>query len=276
MNRFLIILLAFLFAMPVVQGQDEDAEKLFDDAQFFYATEEYKEAAYLFQKLVNLEPDNANYNFLAGMSFLNVEGEETRAIPYLEKAVQNTTLKYKERDPDEKKAPYHAWFYLGNAYRINNQLDEALEAYTKFMDLRDFEKKYNIRIVENEIKAAERAKIIKDSPLNLILDKLPKAIDDGSTTLRPVVNIDETAMVYLKVLKFYDAIMYTYKVDGQWVEPINITPQVGSDGDMIPASLSADGKELLLIRRTRSDNGDVYYSRLNGNLWSQPKKWEKR
>ncbi|HYW94384.1 MAG TPA: tetratricopeptide repeat protein [Bacteroidales bacterium] len=275
MNKFLVLCLILLITVPRVNAQKEEVGKTFDDARFFYSTEEYKEAAYLFRKLVKTDPENANYNFMAGMSLLKVKGEETRAIPYLEKAVRNTTLKYKENDPGEKQAPYHAWFYLGNAYRINNQLDEALEAYSKFMDIKDFDKKYNLGIVQNEIKAAERAKIIKDAPLNLIREKMPAAIDDGGSTFRPVVNINETTMVYMKSLKFYDAIMYSYKLDGQWVEPINITPQVGSDGDMTPAGLSADGTQLLLVRSTKSDDGDIYLSKLDGHKWSKAEKMGK-
>ncbi len=269
MNRFLLLFIIILPFITDVKAQQEDVEKLFDDAEFFYATGDFKEASYLFRKLAGNEPENANFNYLAGISLLNIPGEETRAIPYLEQAVQNTTMKYKERDPDEKQAPYHAWFYLGNAYRINNQLDEALEAYSHFMELRDFERKYNIRIVQNEIKAVERAKIIKDAPVNLIRMKLPPAINDGSTTYRPVVDIDETSMVYIKSMKFYDAIMYTWKVDGQWVEPVNITPQVGSDGDMTPSALSSDGTKLLLIKTTRSGDGDVYISSVKDHKWSK-------
>lgn len=269
MNRFLLLFLLLLPLITEVKAQQEDVEKLFDDAEFFYATDDYKEAAYLFRKLIGQDPENANYNYLAGISLLNIPGEETKAIPFLEKAVQQTTLRYNERDADEKKAPYHAWFYLGNAYRINNQLDEALEAYSHFMDLRDFERKYNIRIVQNEIKAVERAKIIKDAPVNIIKMKLPFAVNNGSTTYRPVVDLNESSMVYLKELKFYDAIMYTWKVDGQWVKPVNITPQIGSDGDMTPSALSADGSELLLVKTSRSGDGDIYRSTMIDHKWSR-------
>ncbi len=275
MNKFLLFLLILPLAAPWATAQKEDTDKLFDDGEFFYSTGEYKEAAFLFAKLVNMDPENANYNYLAGASFLKVKGEERKAIPYLEKAVENTTLKYKDRNPNIHRAPWHAWFFLGNAYRINNQLDEALDAYTRFMDLRDFEKKYNLRIVQNELKAVERAKIIQDSPLNLIREKISLAVDDGTTTFRPVVSINENSMVFMKSLKFYDAIMYTWKIDGQWVEPVNITPQVGSDGDMVPSALSADGTELLLVKTSESGDGDIYLSRLNGQTWSKAGKMNK-
>jgi tetratricopeptide (TPR) repeat protein len=122
------------------KDQEEDTYKLFDDAEYFFAGGDYQEAIFLFLKLTRLQPDNANFNFRAGMTYLNIPGQETKAIPYLEKAVMNTSLKYRAKDLDEKKAPHHAWFYLGNAYRINNDLDKALDSYSRFKSIKDFEK----------------------------------------------------------------------------------------------------------------------------------------
>jgi tetratricopeptide (TPR) repeat protein len=269
MNKIILYLVITLFVTAqVVPAQQEDYKKLFEDAEFFFATEEYKEALYLFQQLLSHQPDNHNLNFRAGMCFLNIEGEETMAIPFLEKASGNTSLKYKARDYRETKAPHHTWFYLGNAYRINNEPDKALASYQTFKDLNNFEKHYNSRIVDAEIKAAERAKIISDAPINYKLDNPGKTINNGSRNYNPVLNSSETVIFYMQSQRFYEAVMYSYKQNGEWVEPINITPQVGSDGDMIPTGVSEDGKSLLLIRRTNTTNGDIYLSRLDGNLWS--------
>ncbi len=270
MKRVVLIYLYVTLSFNVTYSQNKDIETIFDDAEFFFATEEYEEALYLFQQLVRENPENANFRFRLGMTYLNIPGKETKSIPHLQKATENITLKYKQRSLSEKQAPHHTWFYLGNAYRIDNQLDKALECYRIFQDIRNFEKHYNIRIVEEEIKACERAKIIKDSPLNILKDNLGDIINDGSKNYRPVVNYDETAMVFMRTQKFYEAIMYSYKKDGQWTKPENITPQVGSDGDMTPSGISADGKKLLLIKRLkRTDNGDIYYSELQGNIWTK-------
>lgn len=270
MKKFLLFSILYSSCLFFSFAQEEiDPDEIYDDAEFFFDTGEYEEALYLFRQLGKDFPDNANIQFRIGMSYLNIPGSETEAIPHLEKAVQNTTLKYKEADFDEKKAPHHAWFYLGRAYRINNQLDDALETYQKFMDIRNFEKKYNLRITENEIKSCQRAKIIKDSPIMLAKRNLGQKINNTGQNFHPVVNVDENVMVFMQRLKFYDAIMYSYKEEGEWVRPINITPQVGSDGEMIPTGISPDGTELLLVKRESFDNGDIYYSRLEGNFWSK-------
>lgn len=263
---FFIFLLLPLLSLYSQQKIDDDEQ--FDDAEYFFATEDYKEALYLFKQLLVKYPENSNLNFRTGMTYLNIEGYERNSLEYFLKAVKNTTLKYKARDFDVKEAPHHAWFYLGNAYRINNELDKALESYKSFQDIKKFEKKYNLGMVEAEIKACGRAKIIKDNPINLFKDNVGEVINTGGKTYHPIVNSSETAMCFMQEQKFYNAIMYSVMKDDGWGYPMNITPQIGSDGDMIPTSLSADGNELLLVRRTKSSNGNIYYSKKEGNFWS--------
>ena len=262
------IVVLLLLPLTAIQSQKTTNDyDVYDDAEFFFSTEEYEEALYLFLQLYEKYPDNNNLNFRIGMSYLNIPGQERKSIKFFEKAVENTSLKYKARNFDEKKAPHHSWFYLGNAYRINNQMDEALDSYVSFMDIRKFEKNYNLRIVENEIKACERAKIIKDNPVNLVKLNLGSAINTGLKTYQPVVNRSETSLAFMQEQKFYNAIMYSTKENGEWMTPRNITPQVGSDGDMIPAAFSDDGKTMLLVKRSDSSNGDIYVSKKEGDFW---------
>jgi len=68
-------------------------------------------------------------------------------------------------------------------------------------------------------------------------------------------------------LKFYNAIMMSVMKNGQWSEPINITAQIGSDGDCEPSCISFDNKTLYLIRKQKGNN-DIYYSEFNGTNWS--------
>ncbi len=272
MKSSLSLILFCLIIFNSSFAQNEEALVMFDDAEFFFATEDYKEAVYLFLEVLKTDPENANFNYRVGMAYLNIPGSEAKAIPFLEKAVENTTMKYKERDFDQQKAPHHAWFFLGNAYRIHNDLDEALTAYQHFMDIRKFERKYNLRITENEIKAVERAKIIKDSPVNLVQEDPGPAINNEMKNYQPVVNDHQTIMVFVREMKFYDAIMMSEKIDGNWQEPVNITPAIGSDGDMVPTALSSDGSRLLLVKRSKNDKGDIYLSKKSDSLWTPAKK----
>ena len=269
MNKLPAIwLLSIIFqAVLLAQPREDDPEDTFNDALYFYNIEDYTEAAYLFQKLLRNNPENANFNFYTGMSLLNVKGQERQAIAFLERAVMNTTLKYKQKRFNERRAPHHAWFYLGNAYRVDNQLDKALDSYEKFQNIKDFEKRYNIRIVENEIKACNRAKIIQDSPLRIRFENPGSPINTEAAEYNPVLSADENSIIFISSHRFYEAIFYSRKSGGTWSPPVNITSQIGSDGDMFPCFLSADGKELYLVKKSRS-GGDIYVSRLEGEFWT--------
>ena len=263
-----IFLSIILLATPLfLYSQDETAEELFEDGDYFFARGDYSEAAYLYRKVLALEPQNYNINFKLGMAYLNIEDEEYKAIPYFLKATEFTTMKYRKNYYPLKVAPYHAWYYLGDAYRINNELDKALDAYSTFITAKNFGKHYNIGVTEARIKEVGRAKIIQDAKLNIYKSCFEEPINSGSKEYNAVISADENMMVWMRSQKFYESLMMSVKQNGKWSDPVNITPQVGSDGDMIPTGLSADGKRLLLIKKFEFDS-DVYYSIYNGRNWS--------
>jgi tetratricopeptide (TPR) repeat protein len=273
MRQFLLFL-SCLFLLPSAMAQTkEQITEDFDDAEYFFKREDYKEAAYYYKKVLDQYPENANFNFKLGECYLNISGEESKAVPYLENAVKSTVEKkrYKSNSFEEKNAPLHAYFYLGNAYRINNQLDKAMNAYQTFINSPYYYGNYNESIVENEIKACERALIIRDSPINMDEELLPDPVNSASSELHPVVSDDEKTIVFIRKLKFYDAILLCTFDGKNWSQPLNLNPLLGSDGDFYPTSLSSDGKELYLVK-TASGGGDIYVSFYRDNTWTKPEK----
>jgi len=265
-HTFIIMAVLLLFA-AAGEAQDESPEELFEDGDFFYARGDYDEAAYLYRQLIRKEPGNHNAHYKLGMAYLNIEGQESLAIDQFLIATENTSIKYRKNYYKEKDAPHHTWFFLGNAYRIDNQLDKALEAYDSFKSHKKFEKNYNVRITDEEIKAVERAKIIQDAPVDVFKACYDEPLNSTNKEYNAVISANGKMMVWLNSQKFYEAIMMSVKQDGKWSAPVNITPQVGSDGEMSPTGLSADGKKLLLVKRMEFDS-DIYMSEYDGSLWS--------
>jgi hypothetical protein len=158
-------------------------------------------------------------------------------------------------------------YYLGNAYRIDNQINKALAVYNKFRNHPFFEGHYNEDMVDTEIEACERAKVVQNNPINAKFTNLGSIINNAQSNRNPVVNKDETLLIYLSGLKFYDAVMMSKKVNGLWTEPENISPQVGSDGDCAPVCLSEDGTELYLVKTIKKKNTDIYVSKWSDGKW---------
>ncbi|NJO69710.1 MAG: tetratricopeptide repeat protein [Bacteroidetes bacterium] len=115
------------------QKEDANLKELFLDAEFFFLNEEYEDALSNYQMIYKRGyDDNGNINYRIGQCFLNIPGEKSKAIPYLEQAVQLANAKYQEGVFKEKNAPFDAYYYLGNAYRINNQFEKAKASYEQF------------------------------------------------------------------------------------------------------------------------------------------------
>jgi tetratricopeptide (TPR) repeat protein len=262
-----IFLISGLFGGVYAQ-QQTDLEGAMKDGDYFFFGEDYQEALYNYLKLVDTDYENANLDYKIGVCYLHIPGEEPKAIPFLEKASRDINPKYKKRSPKETQAPEYTLFYLGDAYRINNQLDKALEAYKRFLNLPDFDEKYNLRIVENAIKTCEKAKIIKDIPVQVEEKNLGAPINTATNNYYPVVSRDESVLFYMTELKFYTAIFMSRREGGNWTAPINITPQVGSDGDAYPTAISADKQTLYLVRGTGNDR-DIYISKWKDGFWTK-------
>lgn len=274
MHRYIIIMTCFFLTVIRLPAQPAvSPREIFDEAEFFYARGDYGEAAYYFKQLVALYPDHAHFNFRLGECYLNMAGSERLAVPFFEKAVINTVpkKKYRGKDFNETSAPLHAFFYLGNAYRFDNRLDEALKAYDTFVSSPYYYGNYNQAIVDNEIQSCERARVIRDNPVKLTVEWLDSTINTTMPEIGAAVSADGSTLVFVRKLRFYDAIYLTTLTEGKWSEPENLNPAIGSDGDLYPTCLSSDGSAMFLVRDDPV-NRDLYVSYKTGNTWTKAEK----
>jgi hypothetical protein len=270
MKRYLpAAILICLITQPLFAQEEESAEYLFYEADFWYTQEEnYEEAAYLYKRVLNMEPGNANVKYLLGMCYNNIRGMEQEAIPYFQEATRDITLKYKDSKYSIKQAPHHSWFYLAEAFRKTNQLDEALKALKSFSDLKNFEKHYNVSITEDAIKKVERAKIIRDAELNLRALYFKEPINTTNDDYSGVISANGKMMVWASSKAFYQAVYMSTREDRRWSMPVEIAPQIVSDGNLFPTGLSADGTTMLMAYRPIRGNTDIWYTQYDGMYWS--------
>jgi hypothetical protein len=269
MRKSIVFTILIVMIFPANSQTRDEMMSTYNEGLYFLNRADYKEAAFYFRKIVDKYPENANYNFKLGECYMNMPGSEALAIPCFEKSVKQVVpkKKYNKKDFDGKSAPLYAWFYLGNVYRVNNRLTDALKAYDTFVNSPFYYGDYNQAIVENEIKACERAKIIQDNPVPLLETKLDTTINTGASEFSPVISRDERTLVFVRRLKFYDAVYITEKNGDTWTRPVNLNTLIGSDGDLYPTCLSSDGKELYLVKN--GVNKDIWYSIHTATGWSK-------
>jgi len=130
------IILAIVFLFPLIAGYSQytkEVKRAFLDAEYFLALNAYQDALEGYLKIYKADPANANINYRLGLCYLNTPGKKALAIPYLEKAIKNTTDNYKEGNIKETHAPSDAFFFLANAYFLQNRLDDAKIDYKKYL-----------------------------------------------------------------------------------------------------------------------------------------------
>lgn len=260
-----IIVLLF-FNTPFSGGQTKsESRDIFFQAEASVLYEEWQEALPGYLKLHKITPDNYNYSYRIGLCYLNIPGEKEKSLSYLQDAVKNINPKYKKGRYRERGAPYDALYHLASAYQITNQLDKAIETYTKFLGGMDSEV-YDSAIVKLQIEACHTARDLISSPLYLKKTNLGSRINSEFPEFNPVLSTDESVMVFSKRLQFYNAIFFTRKVNGRWSTPEQINAQLLID-DAVSTSLSNDGKELYLYKSDNYD-GNIYVSNYIDGAWT--------
>jgi len=268
----LLCLIPIVIAPVLLYAQNnQEPEALFADAEYYRMNEEYTEAVPLYQRLMRRGYDHAHLHYLMGRSYLNIDGRKSRAIDHLKTAAQKTSPDFRAGSLEEKKAPRDALFYLGKAYQIQNQLDTALHYYNRFLESLDNKKNYNLNFVHQQIRSCKKAKSFMQNPLDISWQNLGVPVNDGFANTRPVVNAQENRLVYTSELKLYDAIFMARKDSGRWNSPVNLAPQIRSEGDLYPCDMSPDGQRMVLFRYENS-RGNLYLSDYNSETgeWQKP------
>lgn len=260
----LMFLCLFAHAQEIEKAE---LKEYFLDAEFFFAQEEYTDALYEYLELYNNGyQDVANINYRIGICYLNISGQKDKAIPYLVEAVKDISSRYRESSFKQESAPPDAWLFLGNAYRINNMLDEAIDAYNRFKGLTNSADE--LQFADQQITACNTALRYISQPLDLRIVNLGDSINSTSSNFKAVVSGDGRTMAYMTELPFYDAVYFSRYRNGSWSAPINITPQIQSDGDQYVSSISYDGTVLYLTRED-AFNSDIYTSTYVGDRWTK-------
>ena len=247
-------------------------KKFFVQAESHYLFREYELANPLYLSLYDLQQGNANIQYKIGNCYLHIPFEQTKAISYLELAVVNTNYDANEKSFKETQAPLDAYFSLGNAYRVNNELDKAIATYKKFKDLltaRD--EVVNADFIDQQILACQNAKKLIETPVRLKKENLGEEINIVSLNLYPAVSGDESTLVYTCKFGEEDVIYFSRKEGGEWTIPIDITYQIGSDRDCSSTSLNYDGTELY-VYKIDDFVGNIYVSYFENGEWSKIQK----
>ncbi len=243
---------------------------IYKEANDYILSEEYKEALPLFQTLLGKGYNTPNIKYKIGECYLGIPGQKEKALSYLKEAITFAGNAYND-SLSEQGAPLRAYLLLGVAYRLHNDLDNAIAAFSTLRDSVTADTSLQV-LLDWQIQRCENAKELIKAPLKFEKDSLPGVIDDKYSNYDPLLNAGGTELYYMNSFPFYDAVMKSDKSGNTWNAPENLTPKIGSDGDYYAVGISADGSNLLLYAYDNLTSGDIYITSLTDRKWSEIKK----
>jgi tetratricopeptide (TPR) repeat protein len=273
-KKIVCLIVTTLFTLTLLSQDVKNLQESFLEAEYFFMYEDYSDALPTYLQLYEKMPENANIAFRIGVCYLNISGKKNLSVSYLEAAAKNISAKHKDGSINQIAAPYDALYELGNAYRINFQFDKAKEAYKKYEETLLPDDTENINFVEHEIKVCDNAKNLISKPVDFTLENIGSLFNDEKSNFNPIISSDGKSFAFMVSLKFYDAIMFSRLVNGKWTSPLNITPDLQSDGDLYISCLSSDGK-MLYLSKDDNYNSDLYCSTFDGTKWGKAVKLNK-
>jgi hypothetical protein len=282
MQKQITLLFLFLAINFTINGQDKgDYRDKFTEGNYLILESNYGRALKTFLEAYQIDSTNANINFKIGFCYLKTVSEKTKALPYLEKAVLNTTKSYEDMEPREKAAPINAYYYYGEALHLNYKFDEAIANYEKFKSFLRPKQTEMITDVDRHIEISNNAKEFVAAPINVIISNLGDSINTPYPDYSPVLSADESTIIFTSRRpgstggdktddgQFYEDIYVSYrKPDSTWSLPISISPNINSITHEASVGLSADAQTLIIYKD--GNGGDIYTSTLEGNNWTFP------
>ncbi len=145
--------------------------------------------------------------------------KRARQFNYLYDASKNVSVKYNTNSFKEFHSPVEVYFLLGSAYRVNNQLDEAIAAYEKYKEYLDPKDKYNREATDQYIQNCQFAKELLKKPQNVTFTNLGNVINNNLANFNPVISGDGKILAFTSPGKQgYDIYISSFN-DSAWSAP---------------------------------------------------------
>ncbi len=279
--------LSFVFVLnSVLLFAQKDFDVKFKKSEETLKEKKYDQALAMYLELYRSDSSNANLAHKVGYCYLQSIGRKEKAVPYLEKAVKNIGVDYKDRDPAERRAPLLAWKLLADAYHIDSQFDKAVTTYNVYrQEMKKHHKKdkVNEEEADRKIRMCYTAKELMKVPVKLKVENMGKGVNSKYADYSPVLTADGNTMIFTSRRdggvgndtyddgKYFEDIYITDYVNGKWTEAKNIGPPINTEGNDATVGITIDGQNILIYKDDNGD-GNIYRTHLNGDTWSEPEK----
>jgi outer membrane protein OmpA-like peptidoglycan-associated protein/tetratricopeptide (TPR) repeat protein len=236
----------------------------------------YHFAEIITNRLLELDPDNANYHYRKGFIVLGMRTDHEAAIKYLSKATKKIQKNYDMYSKAEDAVPADVFFHLGRAYHLNEQFDKAVENYKRFLVETD-KRSELIKDAEKRIIQCDVAKKLMAAPQDVKIKNLGTKINTEYADFSSTISIDGRALYYTsrrpwengESNNFRDPMLNHFSEDiyqstlspfYEWNQPQRMN-MCKPEFNEATVSVSIDERRVYTYN-DKSGMGDIYYSQL--------------
>lgn len=264
-----VLVCAFLFThaqkiQPVSKDMEKDVAK---EAASLFKQENYREAVFVYERLLHSFPENTDYNYNLGICYLKTWRNKEKAFEYFHFASQ------------QKDAPKDVLYQLGIAYHAAGDFDKAIESFDKYKAANNGNVSSKLEL-DRWTDWCANAKGQVNTPIQVTFENMGKNINSTYSEYRPMVSADDSLLIYSSNRKgntggLIDAFgefpsdVYFVAKDSVFGKGKNAGINVNSEGYEESMYLDAGGTKMLIYRESSESSGDIYYSELKGKSWQK-------
>lgn len=180
-----------------------------------------------------------------------------------------------------------AYYYLGSLYHFENNFELALKAYEQYLSATQGKEIADSEIIRQK-EITIRAKEYLHKPVDLAIKNMGAGINSKYPDYAPLITSDESMLFFTSRRnnstggkldpygKFFEDIYVSSQEKGIWKQPIQMEDHINDGTHNACVGLSPEGNILILYKTDKTwTAGDLYWSELDGENWSEPVMYSK-
>lgn len=265
---FLLLLLKnHSFGQPQLSTKSKKAIEYYSQADNYRVRGQYNQALALLNKAIEKDKNFAEAYFRLGLTYKMMGLMDQSNISF-EDGLRLT------KDQKKFKAYY---FELSDNYMRTGDYKNAIDMADRYLALETTNKANAVLAThwrDNAKFGLEHKKTIAEFKISL----LPPAVNKFIMQYFPVLTADEQELIFTRRLgpgpdDDEDLVVSKKNKNGEWMEPVSISPKINSKFNEGTCTISADGRQLIFtscLGRKGLGNCDLFESRKTGDQWTEP------
>ena len=231
----------------------------------------------ILEKLYQVHPLNLNLKYRYAICGLLIPGKQEVCLQLFKEVYEKNK---KAADID---------YYLAKANFLNYNFDETIAGVTSYKTKNKKTTPEQLKDCDQLITYCNNAKFLVSNPVPVRIENMGNIINSAAAESAPCLTDDENTIIFTykgerskgglqnafnqpnKNGVYYEDVYTSTKVDGVWQVPHEIE-NLNSNNNEAVLFLSNGGRKLFINIDSQEDDGDIYMSKLDKDVWSKPEK----